>query len=50
MSSKTAYEKLIGHGRVICEKCGKVIITCKCPKCSENILYDTCDECENKNV
>ena len=46
MSTKTAQEKLNGHGRVICSKCGKVIITCKCFQCGKNIVYDICDECE----
>ena len=46
MSTKTAEKKLIGHGRVVCEKCGKTIITCKCFRCSGDIKYDICDECE----
>lgn len=46
MSNKTAYKKLVGHGAVICEKCGKVIITCTCMECSKNISYDICDDCE----
>lgn len=47
MSNKSGYEKLVGHGRVICSKCGKVIISCKCFRCNGNVLYDVCDECEN---
>jgi len=46
MSNETSYKKLNGHGKVICEKCKKVIITCKCFKCGDNILYDVCDDCE----
>ncbi len=46
MSNKTARDKLSGHGRVICEECERVIVTCKCFKCSGNILYDVCDVCE----
>ena len=49
MSTESARDKMVGHGRVICEKCGKVIITCKCFKCNRNIQYDTCDECEEVN-
>jgi hypothetical protein len=48
MSNKSAYEKLTGHGRVICEKCGKVIITCRCMECSGTLLYDVCDDCIQK--
>jgi hypothetical protein len=46
MSTETARNKMFGHGRVICKKCKKIIITCKCMKCCENIQYDICDECE----
>jgi len=46
MSTESAKKKMHGHGRVICRKCGKVIITCKCMECGKNIKYDTCDACE----
>jgi len=49
MSNKTAQAKMTGHGRVLCEKCKQIIITCKCRKCSENIMYDVCDACESKS-
>ena len=48
MSNKSAIEKLHGHGRVICSECGEIIITCKCLKCSDNVMYDICDQCEKK--
>ena len=35
----------MGHGRTICKECNKVIITCKCMKCSDNITYDICNDC-----
>jgi hypothetical protein len=47
MSTQSAAKKLpCGHGRVMCRKCGKVIITCRCMGCSKNIQYDICDACE----
>lgn len=49
MSNESAAKKMSGHGRVICKKCKKVIISCRCFKCSEIIKYDTCDECEKKD-
>ena len=48
MSNESAKKLMTGHGRVLCRKCEKVIITCKCMKCTENIQYDICDECEKK--
>ena len=49
MSTESARNLLHGHGRVLCRKCGKVIITCKCMDCSTNIQYDVCDDCEKEN-
>lgn len=46
MSTKSARNKLNGHGRVICSSCERIVITCKCVKCGDNIQYDTCDDCE----
>lgn len=48
MSTESARKKLKGHGRVICSECKKIIITCKCPHCKDNIQYDICDDCEKE--
>lgn len=46
--AKKPQQELTGHGRVICKKCKKVIITCKCMKCSENVKYSICSDCSSK--
>lgn len=45
MKNKEQKDLLKGHGRVICKVCGDIIITCKCLKCSDNIIYTVCDDC-----
>ena len=49
MSTETARKKLNGHGRVVCKKCEKVIISCRCMGWGEDIKYDICDSCEKEN-
>lgn len=46
MKDKDAVKLLSGHGRVVCEKCGKVIITCKCMDCGKNIIHVVCEDCD----
>jgi len=41
-------KKLTGHGRIICEKCGKLIASCRCIKSADNTYYDVCNECKSK--
>lgn len=48
MKDKDAIKFLNGHGRVVCSVCGKVLITCKCMNCDKNIIYVTCEECDDK--
>lgn len=47
MKNSDAIKLLSGHGRVVCEVCDKVLITCKCIKCGDNIIKVVCEECEN---
>jgi hypothetical protein len=46
MSTESAKKLLQGHGRVICRKCKKVIVSCRCMECSKNIQKDLCDTCD----
>jgi hypothetical protein len=36
------------HGKIVCKKCGKILAQCRCFKSCENIVYDLCEECKNK--
>jgi hypothetical protein len=50
MSNKSASLKHMGHGKVICSKCRKVIVSCRCIGCSDSIQYDVCDQCEKNET
>jgi hypothetical protein len=50
MSNQSARSKLVGHGRVLCSNCGKVIVSCKCMECSKNIKHDLCDDCDKPKI
>lgn len=34
----------MGHGKVICKKCNKLISQCRCP--CKDVEYIICDECK----
>jgi predicted transcriptional regulator len=44
---ETNYEKLLnGHGRVVCKICHKVLATCRCFNCGDNVIETICDICK----
>jgi predicted RNA-binding Zn-ribbon protein involved in translation (DUF1610 family) len=34
------------HTKVVCSKCGKVIIQCRCIHDNQEVTYDICNECK----
>jgi len=39
----------MSHRKVICKKCEKVILECRCMDCNKSIEYIVCDECREKD-
>jgi len=38
----------IGHGRVICRSCQRLLRACDCKACRNYVRYVTCDRCAAK--
>jgi hypothetical protein len=38
----------IGHGRVICRSCQRVLGRCACDTCRDYVRYVVCDHCAAK--